>query len=90
MDFEWDPEKAEVNERKHGVAFSDASTVFGDPLAVTFSDPDHSLDEHRFLTFGVSRAGRLLVLSHAESQGRVRIISARPVTRRERKTYEDG
>ncbi len=60
MDFEWDPEKAEGNERKHGVAFSDASTVFGDPLAVTFSDPDHSLDEHRFLTFGASRTGACL------------------------------
>ncbi|RPJ54831.1 MAG: BrnT family toxin [Acidobacteria bacterium] len=90
MDFEWDPEKADANERKHKVAFSEASTVFGDPLAVTFSDPDHSLDEYRFLTFGVSRTGRLLVVSHAEREGRVRIISVRQAKRRERKIYEDG
>ncbi len=89
MDFEWDPEKAEVNERKHRVAFSDASTVFGDPLAVTFSDPDHSLDAHRFLTFGVSRTGSLLVVSHSERQGRGK-DHQRPATRRERKMYEDG
>jgi uncharacterized DUF497 family protein len=90
MDFEWDPKKAEANERNHRVSFSEASTVFGDRLAVTFSDPDHSLDEYRFLTFGVSRTGRLLVVTHAEREGRVRIISARPATRRERKIYEDG
>jgi len=53
MDFEWDAEKTEANEREHKVAFSEASTVFGDPLAVTFSDPDHSLEEYTFLTFGV-------------------------------------
>jgi uncharacterized protein len=90
MDFEWDPKKAEENERKHKVGFSEASTVFGDSLAVTFFDPDHSLDEYRFLSFGVSRTGRLLVVSHAEREGRVRIITARKATRRERKIYEDG
>jgi len=57
MDFEWDAEKTEANEREHKVAFSEASTVFGDPLAVTLSDPDYSLEEYTFLTFGVSRAG---------------------------------
>ncbi len=90
MDFEWDPEKAEANEGKHGVSFSEASTAFGDALALTFPDPDHSLGEYRFLTFGVSRTGRLLAVSHAEREGRVRIISARETTRRERKIYEDG
>jgi uncharacterized protein len=90
MDFEWDPKKAEENARKHKVSFPEASTVFGDGLAITFSDPDHSLEEYRFLTFGVSRTGRLLVVSHAQRQGRVRIISARKATRRERKIYEDG
>ena len=90
MDFEWDPKKAEANERSHNVSFSEASTVFGDRLAVTFSDPDHSFDEYRFLTFGVSRTGRLLVVSHVEREGRVRIISARRATRRERRIYEDG
>jgi uncharacterized DUF497 family protein len=90
MDFEWDPKKAKENARKHEVSFSEASTVFGDSLAVTFSDPDHSLDEYRFLTFGMSRTGRLLVVTHSERQGRVRIISARKATRREREIYEDG
>jgi uncharacterized protein len=85
MDFEWDAAKAERNQRKHKVALAEASTVFGDPLAVTFPDPDHSVDEYRFLTFGMSRAGRLLVVSHAERQGRVRIIGARQATGRERK-----
>jgi uncharacterized DUF497 family protein len=90
MEFEWNPTKAATNEFKHGVTFAEATTVFGDPLAITFTDPDHSRDEYRFLTFGVSRKGRLLVVSHANRQDRVRIISARVVTRYERKIYEEG
>jgi hypothetical protein len=90
MEFEWDQKKATTNERKHGVSFHEAATVFGDPLAITFADPDHSEGEYRVLTFGVSRLNRLLVVSHAERQGRVRIISAREATRRERKVYENG
>ena len=66
MEFEWDPKKAETNKRKHDVSFHEAATVFGDPLAITFTDPDHSIDEDRYLTFGLSRFDRLLVVSHAE------------------------
>ena len=90
MKFEWDPTKAATNKLKHGVSFGEATTVFGDPLAITYADPDHSEDEYRFLTFGVSREGRLLVVSHANRQDRVRIINAREVTRDERKIYEEG
>ena len=90
MEFEWDPKKAETNKRKHDVNFHEAATVFGDPLAFTFTDPDHSIDEDRYLTFGLSRFDRLLVVSHAERGERVRIISARPLTRQERRTYEEG
>ena len=90
MEFEWDRKKAAANERKHGISFQEAATVFGDPLAITFADPDHSEGEYRFLTFGVSRFNRLLVVSHTEREGRVRIISAREAMRRERKIYEDG
>lgn len=64
MDFEWDTRKAEVNFKKHGVSFQEASTVFGDPLAYTFPDPDHSGSEQRFLTFGMSRNRRLLVVAY--------------------------
>jgi uncharacterized DUF497 family protein len=74
--FEWDPDKARANLAKHGVAFEEAATVFGDPLALTFDDPDRSFAERRRLTFGHSRAHRLLVVAHTERGGRVRIISA--------------
>jgi hypothetical protein len=90
MEFEWDPEKASSNVRKHGVTFHEAATVFGDPLAITFADPDHSMDENRYLTFGISRFDRLLVVSHTERRGRVRIINARLMTRQERRIYEQG
>jgi uncharacterized DUF497 family protein len=90
MEFEWDPDKAEVNFKKHGVAFHEAATVFGDPLAITFNDPDHSIREHRFLTFGYSQRSRLLVVVHTGRHGKTRIISARRATRQERKIYEDG
>lgn len=89
MEYAWDPEKAEANRRKHGVSFHEAATVFGDPLAITFLDPDHSVDEYRFLTFGLSNADRLLVVSHADRGDTVRIISARIVTRQERRIYEE-
>lgn len=90
MEFEWDPEKASSNVRKHGVTFNEAATTFGDPLAITFADPDHSMDENRYLTFGISRLDRLLVVSHTERRGRVRIINARLMTRQERRIYEQG
>ena len=90
MQFEWDPKKATANLRKHGVAFQEASTVFGDPLAITFDDPYHSADEDRYLTFGLSRMRRLLVVAHTERGTRTRIISARLMDGQERKIYEEG
>jgi uncharacterized DUF497 family protein len=90
MEFEWDDDKAALNEKKHGVSFIEAETVFADPLALTGFDPDHSEDEDRYITMGTSLEGRLLVISHTDREDRVRIISAREATRRERKDYEDG
>jgi uncharacterized DUF497 family protein len=90
MRFEWDRKKAGANELKHGVTFQEAATVFGDSLAITFADPDHSVGEHRYITFGLSRFNRLLVVSHADRGDRVRIISGRLMTPRERNIYEEG
>lgn len=90
MVFEWDPEKARANQLKHDLSFSEGASVFGDPLAITFSDPDHSLDEGRYLTFGLSRLGRFVVISHTQRSGKTRIISARLMTSRERRIYEEG
>ena len=90
MEFEWDPKKAGSNERKHGVTFQEAATVFGDPLAITFEDLDHSVGEQRYVTFGLSLYKRLLVVSHADRGVSIRIIGARTMTRRERKIYEEG
>lgn len=89
MEFEWDPEKAKKNNKKHGVHFEEASTVFFDPLAATFDDPDHSIGEHRLITVGFSSIGRLLVVSHTERGKTIRIISARPATTRERTRHEN-
>jgi uncharacterized DUF497 family protein len=88
VEFEWDPEKAEENLRNHGVAFTEAQTVFGDPLEVTIPDPDHSDGEFRFLSLGRSAADRLLVVSYTERGARIRIISAREATPKERREYE--
>jgi len=90
MRFEWDPRKAASNLRKHGVSFEEAATALADDLALTGDDPDHSEVEGRLITFGVSRAGRLLVVSHTERGERIRIISARLATRTEREIYEEG
>jgi len=89
MLFEWDESKAARNVVKHGVAFPEAATVFGDPFAITWHDPDHSADEDRFLTFGYSESGKLLVVSHTDRGDSVRLISARIATRKERKLYEE-
>jgi hypothetical protein len=86
--FEWDPNKAAENRRKHGVSFHEAATVFGDPLALTYVDPDHSIEEQRFITIGMSNAIRLLILAHSDRNERIRIFSARKTTRRERTQYE--
>ena len=90
MRFEWEPRKAASNLRKHGVAFQEAATVFQDILALTGDDPDHSVDEDRMVTFGLSSRRRLLVVSHTVRRSRLRIISARPATPAERKIYEEG
>jgi uncharacterized DUF497 family protein len=88
MEFEWDSDKAAANLAKHGVEFSEAMTVFGDPLELTIGDPDHSEGEFRFLSVGISAAGRLLVVSYTEREGRTRIINAREAKPKERKQYE--
>jgi uncharacterized DUF497 family protein len=88
--FEWNPAKAAENLAKHGVSFPEATTVFRDPLSATGADPDHSLDEERFITFGVSTLGRLLVVAHTDHGDTIRIISAREVKPRERTIYEEG
>ena len=90
MRFEWDPKKAAANPKKHRVTFQEAATVFGDPLAITFDDPDHSEDEERHLTFGLSLQGRLIVVSHTERRDRARIINARLMESEERVIYEEG
>jgi uncharacterized protein len=90
MEFEWDPDKAARNSAKHGVSFHEAATVFGDPSAITYFDPDHSSDEDRFLTFGYSSGGHLLVVSHTDRGERTRIISARRSTPKEKKLHDEG
>ena len=89
MRFEWDPEKAERNLKKHRISFDEAVTAFYDPLSATFGDPDHSDDEQRYITIGFSSRGRLLVIGHTERGEVVRIISARPATAHERKRHEE-
>ena len=90
MKFEWDPGKAASNVRRYGVAFEDAASVFGDPLARTIPDPEHSTEEARFVTMGVTVGGRLVVVVHTDREGRTRLISARPATRREKNSYEEA
>jgi uncharacterized DUF497 family protein len=90
MRFEWDPRKAAANLHKHGISFEEATTALRDDLALTGRDPDHSTGEARYITFGVASQGRLLVVSHTERGGLVRIISARTATKPERKIYEEG
>ena len=88
MDFEWDEVKAHTNEKKHGVTFEEATEVFGDDHSSCVHDPDHSLDENRYLLFGMSARNRHLVVSFTPRSGIIRIISARRMTPKERKAYE--
>ncbi len=90
MEFEWDAEKELSNQSKHGISFHEGATVFGDPLAWTFPDPDHSVGEHRLLTIGLSSTGKTIVVSHTDRANKTRIISAREATRKERRNYEEG
>ena len=87
---EWDPNKAASNLAKHGVTFEEAATVFLDPLALTIPDPEHSVDEDRFITLGLSAHDQLVVVVHTDRAGAIRLISAREATPRERRTYESG
>jgi uncharacterized DUF497 family protein len=89
LQFTWDPAKAAANLRKHGVAFEDASTVFRNPLAKVLPDPTHSEREQRSLILGHSAGGRLLLVVFTETEERIRIISARDVSARERREYEE-
>ncbi len=90
MLYEWDPAEAAANLRKHGIAFTEAASVFLDPLALTFADPDHSVGEERFVTIGHSTAGRLLFVAHLDhDEESIRILSARLATRRESHDYRE-
>jgi uncharacterized protein len=88
-EFEWDDDKAKRNLKKHGVSFEEAATIFNDPRIATISDPDHSEDEERFVSLGMSFIQRLLSVIHTERNERTRLISARKATKTERKTYEN-
>jgi uncharacterized DUF497 family protein len=90
MRVTWDPDKAAANQKKHKVSFEEASTVLADPLSITGADPDHSVGEARWITFGLSNRRRLLAVSHTEKGDTIRIISARAATRPERRLYEEG
>ncbi len=89
MEFEWAPAKAAANLRKHKVSFDEAATVFADFFSVTAPDPDHSDKELRYITVGRSSRERLIMVAHAERRGRIRVISARKLTRSERSAYEE-
>jgi len=90
LNFEWDQNKALSNLEKHGVAFEEAATAFGDPLSLTIEDPVHSEEENRFILIGQAITNRLLVVVHTEQHDRIRIISARMATKQEIRTYEQG
>jgi uncharacterized DUF497 family protein len=90
LDFVWDARKATRNMERHQVSFEEAATVFDDPLFITFFDDEHSLDEERYITLGLSNRGRLLMLAHTEREGRIRIISAREATKKEEKFYAEA
>jgi uncharacterized DUF497 family protein len=88
IEFEWDPAKAEANVRKHGISFEEATTAFFDKLSFTIPDPLHSEDEARFVLLGQTSTGQLIVVVHVDRGARIRLISARPATRKERRQYE--
>lgn len=90
MEFIWDKKKANTNYGKHSLSFEEAATVFGDPFAITFPDPDHSIGEIRYLTFGLTSIGKYIVVAHTEEIDQIRLISAREMTGKEKKIYEEG
>ena len=87
--FEWDGNKARTNVLKHNVTFEEATTVFADERSLTIENPIRSLGERRFVTMGTSAGNRVVVVVHTERNGRIRIISARPASRKERRQYHD-
>ena len=89
VEFEWDDEKAESNLEKHGVGFEDGATIFNDPLIATIQDPDHSANEERYVSIGISVLGDLLVVVHTERGERIRLVSCRKANNAERKAYEN-
>ena len=90
LQFEWDPNKAARNIEKHQVSFDEAATVFDDPMFITVIDEEHSIDEERYITIGLSKYGRLLLVAHTEREERIRIISARKATRKEEQFYAEA
>ena len=90
LQLEWNSEKAKINLQKHQVSFDEASTIFDDSLFITFLDEEHSIDEERYITIGLSKRQRLLLVAHTDRQGRIRIISARKVTKNEQRFYKEG
>lgn len=88
MAYQWDKDKAATNLRKHGIDFADAVSVFSDDLVITV--PDERFDEERFITIGLDALGRVLVVVYTWRGQKIRLISARPATRQERKQYEEG
>ena len=88
--FEWDEDKAKANLKKHKVSFEEGKTIFNDPFLFTFPDDRHSTKEERYINIGLSANGRVLILTHTERQGKIRIISCRKATLRERSFYEEG
>lgn len=88
LEFEWDENKATANYQKHGISFDEAKTVFNDPFSITIADPEHSLDEDRYIDIGLSARGRILVIVYTERKSKIRIISCRQATAREQSTYE--
>jgi len=89
IEFEWDPQKARANRLKHRLSFGEAATVLRDPLAITVFDPDHSQEEDRYITVGTSKRGRAVMVAHTNRGNRIRIISARALSRAEREQYEE-
>ncbi|MDZ7296269.1 MAG: BrnT family toxin [candidate division KSB1 bacterium] len=90
LQFEWDETKASRNIEKHHVSFDEAATVFDDPMFITFIDEEHSVDEERYITIGLSKQGRVLMVAHTDREGRIRIISARKATKKEEQFYAEA
>jgi len=88
--LEWDANKAAKNLQKHGVALEEAATIFDDPVFITVVDDEHSVDEERYITIGMSSQGRLLMVAHTDRDGRIRIISARGATKKEEQFYAEA